>query len=380
MLGFNDIDKTLAKSDVFDKRSEIEYQAARSGLRFVANRIRDGVATFMESTAEVLATTLSSTVGNTLQFVLGAELARDVAALAGAFGSRMAGMVGMGLAAGVSAAFTQMDYVHQKRNIRSFYLGEVASRVHKQPCDVTMADVESVAKQVPVIDEELSRARRQRNFGVPLAVVCTLLSFAAVTVALPAVAGALSIALPTSMVGSFLLNAAVSMGTYFATKMPLQSIGNKLFDLNVDTTNDRIFHIKNAKDRGQTISQAQVLGVFVKADAKLAGQIEKEQGLAFDAMDAQAQARVANVLDGRLKLSQLAADINNGAIHPTELAFLAAGTTSGIPPQRAPEPKQEAVPEKSATKHRDRLGEKALATKHTERISLEAEASSEKFI
>ncbi|NBO18180.1 MAG: hypothetical protein EBV03_02950 [Proteobacteria bacterium] len=129
MLGINDFDKTLAKSDVYDKRSEIEYQAARGGMRFVARRVTDGVASVFEGMAEMFASFMTNTVGGVLEAAVGAEMARDIAAFAGTFGSKLVGLLGMGLAAGVSAGFTEMDYVHQKRNILKFYSGELGARL-----------------------------------------------------------------------------------------------------------------------------------------------------------------------------------------------------------------------------------------------------------
>lgn len=373
-----DLDKILAKGNIYDKRNELEYQAARGGLRFAARRATDGVASVFEGLADTFASIVNNTVGGALQFVLGAEAARDVAALAGTFGSKLVGLLGMGMATGVAAAFTQMDYVHQKRNIAKFYSGEIGARLHKSPADVTVADAEKLARDIPVIDEEMRRARRQRNFGVPLAIVSTLISFAAVTALLPAAASALGVALPASMVGSFLLNAAVSMGAYFATKIPLQRAGNRLLDLDRETANDRIFDIKRAHAMGRAVTPLQVLDVLSHGNEKLDAKIAAELGKPFGRMRPEEQELATKQLDAALGLTQMAQDINSGRILATELAFIAAGTSSGVPPcDTGKECKAlpESAPTMTQTKFQDRVGRRDLAETFAERVTQETPQS-----
>lgn len=293
------------------KDGELGYQAKRTGLSMVASKTAGFVGNFAEASADTVSSILNNTVGAVLRGFLGPELAADIGALAGTFGNRVIGFLGAGLAAGVSAGFAQMDYGHTKEKIKNFYKDEIAAKLHKPAGKLTIADMESVAKDIPAIEEELQRARRQRNFAVPIAALTTLISFAAVTVALPAVLSAMSIPAVTGFAG-ILLNAAVSMATYFAVKTPLQTIGNKQFDLKKKTATDEIQHIKNGHEKGLAVTPEAVAQVFAHTHCP----IQHDAAL----------------------LQKLADDINNNVISAKELAFIAVGQSSGVE-RKAPTPK-----------------------------------------
>ncbi|MBY0407979.1 MAG: hypothetical protein K2Q01_09825, partial [Rickettsiales bacterium] len=328
-MNLSALQKTYAKSDVYDARSEAAYQAQRGGLSFVARRFAQFAADLLESVGSTIAQFISGTVGSVLQAVVGREIAQDIGAFAGAFGNRLIGLAGMGLAAGVSAGFSQMDYIHQKRNIRDLYKDELAARLKKPPSQVTVQDMEELAKTTPVLEEELTRARRQRNFAVPLAVVATLASFALVTFALPAAVAGLG--LPAlSGVGGFLVKTLVSMAGYYAVRTPLQAIGKKTLGLYDETANDRIFDIKTAHEKGVTVTPEQVVGVFVRANDVLDRALVKTFGKPYDELSPTEQKQAVSILRHQVPAEKLAADINTGAIKATELAFAASDQKSGL--------------------------------------------------
>lgn len=358
------LSKHYAKVNVYDAKDEASYLAKRSSISFVTRRISTFIGSIVENSAEIIGTTINSIVGDVLEFVVGRELARNVGAVAGSIGGSVAGIMTMGLAAATSAGFAEMDYLHQKRNIRNLYRDEVGTRLNKPVNQVTVADMDAAAKENRVIDEELKRARRQRNFAVPLAAICTIVAFAVATFALPATAG-------------FLLKAAVSMATYYAVKTPLQLLGNRQFGLMKETVNDRIFHLKLAKDKCQEITPEQVLGVFTKANTKLAGLIELQFGKPFEELDPQHREDAVRLAAVLVPIDQLAKDITEGKVKVTELAFASGGDISGVPRNEhainyCNVPEQDIVKQVNAN-FTERFARSTKPASHTERLAQQSQ-------
>ncbi len=321
-LDKEELRKGFNRSNVYDTRKELGYQAQRSGVSFVTRRVAELGTQAIENSADVLGGLITNSVGSILEFAVGPEIARNLGLFAGAIGGSMAGIASMGVAGGISAGFSQMDYLHQKRNLRDLYREELAAKLNKSPSEVTVRDMEDMAKHNPVLDEELKRAKKQRNFSVPLAVVATLASFAVAVTLLPVIPGA----------GGLLLKAAVSMATYLAVKTPLQVIGNRMLGLKDETANDRIFEIKLAHERGVEITAEDIMPVMVKANPLLGETITKEFGARFDDLPPEKYALAAQKIKTLAPVEALAAAINNGTIETTELLFASIGDRSGVPP------------------------------------------------
>jgi len=376
-LGFN---RNLSKVDVFDKDKEIKYQAKRSGLSFATRRAAEFAGTTVESGATAVSEGIAVSLGSVLEVIVGPELARNLGWVAGAIGGKIAGVVGLGLAAAVSASFTQMDYIHKKNNLTDLYRDDIAARLGKEPGKVTVDDLEAEAEHNRTIKAELQRAKKQRNFGVPLAVVATLASFALVLVALPAALTALSIPALTG-IGGFLIKAAVSMAGYYAVKTPLQKWGNDRFGLLSETPNDRIFEIQRAREQGETVTPEQVLGVFAKANEKVDALIAERMGKPFDQLTPEERTQAVQALGDTLPLMKLTEDLNTGKVRATQLAFAAEGEF----PIALRRPESPATPDETGlgmaqqinARFQERLGlkAKASATTHTERLAQQSQTT-----
>lgn len=318
------LDKETTKDialDLYDSKGEIGYRVKRGGASFLAKRALDVVGSTIEMVASSLATIVTGTIGAALRYTVGAEIARDLGAFAGAIGGKLAGFIGIGFAAGISAAFTQMDYVHEKNNIKNTYKNAIAKHLDKSPDEVTMKDVEQAAKTNHILDEELQRARRKRNFNVPVAMITTLASFAAVTVALPLILDAL--ALPAmGMVASIALKGAVSIASYFAVKTPLKAIGDKVFDLSQHTSCDHIHKIAKNQSRGKTIEPEQVVGLIACADTSVAEAIQQAHGKPYEALTDAEKTQTAQQLNSQLPVQQITEALNNKSLHAAELILL----------------------------------------------------------
>jgi len=325
----NNVRKSFAKSDVYDVRDELGYQAKRSSLSILIRRTGDFVGPIIESSAQLVSTIISGTVGGFLQGIVGSEIAANLGAFTGAVGGSIAGIATISLSAAIGGSFAQMDYYHQKNNIKNLYKDELAKKLHKPVDQVTIEDMETLAKTNHTIDEELSRARKQRNFAIPVAIITTLASFAAVTWALPAVLAAIS-APPLAWGVGLALKLAVSFATFFAAKVPLEAIGNKMFGLKDETANDRIMEIKFDHAKGNTITPAQVLSVFAKSNPQLDQFIVKEYGKHYEDLSVDVQQQAVQNVSSMVPLERFAHEINNGTINPMELAFVTEERISSL--------------------------------------------------
>jgi hypothetical protein len=236
--------------------------------------------------------------------------------------------------------------------------------------------MEALAKENPVLDEELKRCKKQRNFAVPLAVVATLASFAVAVYALPLVLSALT--LPAlaemSLLGSVALKTGVSVATYMAVKTPLQSLGNKIFSLVDETANDRIVDIQYALCNGMHITPEHLMPVMLKANPELDEKVTKQFGGRYEELSVDAKVQAVRMVNAQMPLDALTQAINSGTIQPTELLFASVGQASGVLPNV---PKEEVAGHSAALPEHQPAGFKDMfANKHSKNASFVERISS----
>ena len=342
LIDLEAVKKRFVRVNVYDAKSEIGYQARRNSVSMAARKVANLGGDVIGNSADILGDVASDTITGATDAILGPQIASNLGVFAGAMGKGIAGIAGMGLAASVSAGFTQMDFIHQKSNLKNLYIDELAEKLHKPAQSVTVRDMEMLAKHNAILSEELARAKRQRNFAVPLAITATLISFAVVMVALPAL-------LPTwAGVGGFsgfMIKAGVSALTYLTVKTPLQMLGNKLFHLRDETTNDRIVELTRAHAKGIAITPEDLAPLVGKTSAS-------------------SQA-----------LDELAAAINSGAIDATSLPFAGIDEHAA---RRSPEPVVQAASSETRS-FQDRLGQagRDSSLSFAERVSRQAAAEAD---
>jgi|GEM_PF-1569210 len=308
---------------VFDPTHEVGYAAQRGGLLVIGKHSAEAVG---------------ETLGKGLQTALTPGAANHVATGAGAI-SGLGGLLTIGLAAGVSAALTQMDYLHRKDAIKDMYKEELSAKLDKPINKLNRNDLDTLAKNNAVIKEELRRSSRQRYFGVALSFVASMASLAAIMIALPAVVGlatgvTAAVAAHSSPLligfGGFLVKAVVGLATYNTVKAPLHWAADKLFGIDDPTTNDRIVAIKRDRHAGKAISREQVMSVFVASNPQLDKYIVQEYGKHYDDLSLDDKKQVVQELSQHLPLERLTLEINSGKVNPTELAFAVEGQESGV--------------------------------------------------
>lgn len=284
-------------------------------------------------------------------FVAGKSVAHEVAheatpllGLGSMFGGSAVGLATIGLSAGVSAALTQMDYVHRKDNIKEMYKEEIAARLKKPTNHVTRGDLDTMAGENRVIAEEMKQIKKQRTFGVGISFLASLGALAAVTIALPAVVGLLAPAAAAAAatagtsvvtaalgsVGGFIATAATALVSYNIIKEPLHHAADQLFNLDYATTHDKIMSLKRTREQGRAISAEQVLDVYVSSNSQLAALIRHERGKTFERMSSEEKKQVAREMNELIPLERLAEEINSGKVNATELAFAVDGQISGV--------------------------------------------------
>ncbi len=311
----------MAHTEAHDPTKEISYFAKRSGL-YMAGK---GAA---------------ETIGETVAH-------SNLLGLSTFLGGSTAGLVMVGLAAGVSATLTQMDYVHRKDNITEMYKEEIAARQHKPINKVTRNDLDTLAQENRVIGEELKQIRKQRTFGVGLSFLASMAALSVVDIALPAVVASVTGALTGAaameglgMIGAIALKAVTGLITYNIVKEPLHHVADKLFHLDYNTTHDHIVSLKKDREAGRAITREQVLSVYAASNPALDKMIVREYGKHFDSLSPDVKNKAAYDIGKLIPLEKLANDINLGKINVTELAFAVDGQTSGVENGRPPEGKK----------------------------------------
>ncbi|NBO20316.1 MAG: hypothetical protein EBV03_14065, partial [Proteobacteria bacterium] len=196
--------------------------------------------------------------------------------LSSMFGASTVGLLTVGLSAGVSAALTQMDYVHRKDNIKEMYKEEIATRLKKPLNKVTRDDLETLAAENKTIAQEMSQIKKQRSFGVGISFLASMAAIAAVTFALPAIVSAVTgIATTTAamaslgVVGGFVAKAATALVTYNLVKEPLHHAADQLFNLDYATTHDKIMGLKRQREAGLNVTPEQAFNGLIETEKKL---------------------------------------------------------------------------------------------------------------
>jgi hypothetical protein len=246
---------------------------------------------------------------------------------------RFATLATLGMGASISAALTQMEFRHKKKKIIKLFGEELSAKFDKPVdalsdrdlTDIALGNTKKGIEKNGTIAEELKKSTRQRNWGVVFSVAATLASLAVV----------LSIVqLPTSIehipFADFVIKGAAGLLTYNAVKQPLHWLGEKLFNLDEDTTHDRILSMQHDREAGRQITREQILSVYASANRQLDRAVMREYGDHYDELTIEDKQKAAVELGKLIPLDNLADAVNTGKINVTELAFTVEGQMSGV--------------------------------------------------
>jgi phosphoribosylcarboxyaminoimidazole (NCAIR) mutase len=276
--------------------------------------------------------------------------------------SSTGGLVSIGIGAGIDAYLNHQSFKHSQRELCALYRPQIASLVGKEPKDVGVADLKSVAATNPSLQNEIKRHRRERTVKNIAAIAGTVVAFFAVFAAVtlfPPLAGlAAGAAAGGLLSGAGLAYAAVAGGIGYATlqlsRRALGAVGAKVFGIDEPSVEDKIRSMSKQHRKEQAIVPEQVMDVFVAANPELAAEVKAQFGKEWSKLPL-AEKRAATAQHAEtLQTPQIAASINEGRMNVRELTFRVHGQDSGVYPE---DPWQEKVKD-FAQEHLDPLGEK----------------------
>lgn len=261
--------------------------------------------------------------------------------------------------AGLSAYLAIRDHDKHLGEVKKLYSEEIAAQLGKNTKDLTSKDLDILAngdKQRGIepnrtISDQLKKARRRRNFDIVFSVIATVAAFSLVH------AGLLESGLLKSVIdsmgiaaGSFLegavgvvIKGAASFLTFMGVKKPLHAIADKMYNVDRETTHDRIIALSHCMKKGMNVGRDHVLSVFISANPDLDRFIENRFGGDFETLDIAQRAKATDLMAQYLPIDQLTKDINDRKINVGELAFAVQGEKSGVLHSDlyvAPEPKK----------------------------------------
>jgi len=245
------------------------------------------------------------------------------------FGSTVGKIIGSGALVGVvamiSAAMAQLDYRHLIDNIKKFYKDELSTKLEKQVKNLDEKDIYKIVqgdaaegiRANRTFAEHVGKLRANRTATVIISTAASLLAFGAVAAAIhfipPFAAAIHALTLTTPGIPailaefpSLMAEAAVGLGIYNVAKLPMHWVAHKMFNLDFETTHERITQMQRDHNDGKIITRERLLEVFASANPDLSKQ----------------------EISQRVSLDALADGINKGTYKVTELAFAVHGQTS----------------------------------------------------
>lgn len=266
-----------------------------------------------------------------------AELA--VGAIAGSEGFNWA-VVGVAapVAAALSASLVQGDHLHRRASLLNEYRNEIASWLNKQdggnrkPGELRDADLDLAGfgdrkrgiNGNPVLRESLEQSAKERNWGVAISAISTVLSTVVVGGMLHQPMEGLNL-LTKSLIGG-----AVGFAMYMPISTAIHWVAETMFGLEKVTVNDRIKDMSRVRGQGKEVSQGQVFEAFLQAHPEMNRMIRAGFGKRFAKLSEQDKQKVMAVVGPQLNLAQITDDINHDRMRPEELAFKLYEQQSGV--------------------------------------------------
>lgn len=250
---------------------------------------------------------------------------------AGAFPLAAAAVAGTSLFTAYAQTTLQS---YRKKVLLDFYNEELGAVLNKAPQDVTLKDLDTVAKPVSeggkgivAIDKALGLFREKRNFAIGVQLATSL-----------AMSGAIMLAgafLDPSSTAVALLASSAALFYNEAYRM-VDAVGNIVTGTDEKKTITRdVRSICEQLSAGGRVSSVRVFGVFVEANDQLAADIKQRFGKEYADLNVGEKRQALKVYEPDYHVLQITRDINRGVIAPNELGFMAYGQRSGVPPKEA---------------------------------------------
>lgn len=252
----------------------------------------------------------------------------------------------LGLGAAVYMHRDQTEYLRTR--VKNAYKMEIAATLGKNPKEVTVPDLELVAKGdaeagLPgnrILKEQLNAITTHHqvsllsNIGAvgiaaTLFSIVTLGGFEGIIESWQHLLQPLIDILPIHNPQVFAAG-TLAGGIAFASDYTLSHLGEKFTGLNERTTYDAIQELKKERRYGKKIAPEQVLEIFVRSDDQLAQRIFEDYGNSYQNLPPQMQSTILEGVEQKSLILALTDKINEGRISANELSFLAQGQHSGV--------------------------------------------------
>lgn len=319
--------------------SEVQYRLIKTVRTVQGAGLQLGLRLGMGGGAAAVATKLS----NPFREAIGLDSVSSVAVGTGeAIATAASGLGVAGAAVGVKAYMNQLEYKHEQNQLMELYRPQIASILGKERGAVELADLRTVAETNPSLESELSRFKARRNISNAASAIGTLGAFVAVfaAIALFPPLGAMAAAAATggifsgAGIGFAVASAAIGYGALQASKRIVGKIGGKLFGLDAPSVEDQVHEIGKQHRKEKTITQEQVLGVFVTAQPTLAADIETHYSKPYHKLTRAEKREAVQHLGPTFDLGEVTAAINEDRMNARELTFRVHGQQSGVYPER----------------------------------------------
>jgi hypothetical protein len=254
-------------------------------------------------------------------------------------------IAGVGVATIASASINMLKYNNLRSDICDTYRDEIAGKLNKDPMQVTVKDMDTLAKGAPdrgieanqTLAEELQKLKGDRNLGIGI----TLISILAALPLAMWVGGGLAFSaggITLANAGVLLGKLAIGFACHKAIEYPVEAAGQAIFHMEGQSTHERIEELINVRAVGKELSKEQVLGVFLSANQELQEFVKQQFGGEYDKLALPVKQRIVETFEQFVPIGQVTESLNTGRVRITELAFSANGQSSGILPSEKPTP------------------------------------------
>ncbi len=283
--------------------------------------------------------TLSESAGGVVGNLGAKELVHAAANGAGGVAAGVSSVIGMGVAAAASVIINQSAYQRKLASLREMYKDEIAAQTGKPKDKLKDKDTFAVARgdegrdiaANKTIAEELQKLKKRRNIGM-LVTAASILGTLAIISAIPAIIGTSAAGLSLTGVGGFLIKAFAGYSIHRAIEVPIKNAAKKIFNLNNETTHERIAGLAKEHRKGRVLGREQVLAVFISADKELGEFVVSHYGKQYDKLSVQEKRVVADAMEQYVPSRHITENLNSGVVKVSELAFMVEGRHSGVAP------------------------------------------------
>ncbi|TAE34864.1 MAG: hypothetical protein EAY65_00305 [Alphaproteobacteria bacterium] len=255
--------------------------------------------------------------------------------------ANIAPMVGLAVGMPITAAMSTMTHYVREKAILNDFRKELSAYFDIAPADVTLDHLRSLAygnqergiEPQPFFQEVLKRNDKNRILEIGSNFAAAALTMGMVTQVLAMgifkegmlagalAVGGLQVAIPLAIASG------VAM---FCMNQLFNTVGHQMFSDKGRTGYEKLESLSIDVDKQRDVTPMQVMGVVANTHPDISHALAQHyNGAKFDLLLPADQKKLFEQFEPQIHFSELADKINRGAMAPTELGFIASGTSSG---------------------------------------------------